>query len=221
MRILLVEDDQLLGDATQAGLVNDGYTVDWFQDGIQAELALMSSDFDGVVLDIGLPGKDGLSFVKSMRQRDDPTPVLMLTARDLLTDKIKGLDAGADDYLIKPFDLDELSARLRALIRRSLGRVDPIIKIGVFSLNPAAHELRCNDVVIDLSHREFTVLQLLMENSGRVLSRSSLEENLYGWSEEIESNTLEVHIHHLRKKLGSSFIKTIRGVGYTISKQLQ
>jgi two-component system response regulator QseB len=219
MRILLVEDDRLLGDATQAGLINDGYTVDWFQDGIQAESALQSSEFDGVVLDIGLPGKDGLSILKSMRSRNDATPVLILTARDLLNDKVKGLDAGADDYLIKPFDLDELSARLRALIRRSLGRVDPIIKIDTISLNPASHEVLCNDIIINFSQREFSLLQLLMENSGRVLSRNSLEEHLYGWSEEIESNTLEVHIHHLRKKLGNSFIKTIRGVGYIISKQ--
>jgi two-component system response regulator QseB len=219
MRILLVEDDQLLGDATQAGLVNDGYTVDWFQDGIQAESALKSSEFDGIVLDLGLPSKDGLSVLKSMRHRNDTTPVLILTARDLVDDRVKGLDAGADDYLIKPFDLDELSARLRALIRRSLGRVDPIIKIGDFSLNPASHEVHCNDVVINFSQLEFSLLQLLMENSGRVLSRSSLEEHLYGWSKEIESNTLEVHIHHLRKKLGSSFIKTIRGVGYSILKE--
>ena len=216
MRILLVEDDQLLGDATQAGLINDGYTVDWFKDGLQAESALKSSQFDGVVLDLGLPGKDGLSVLKSMRHRKDATPVLILTARDLIDDRVKGLDAGADDYLVKPFDLDELSARLRALIRRSLGRADPIIKIGVVTLNPASHEVCHHNLAVDFSQREFALLQLLMENSGRVLSRSSLEEHLYGWHEEIESNTLEVHIHHLRKKLGSSFIQTIRGVGYII-----
>ncbi|MBT4123621.1 MAG: response regulator [Candidatus Ruthia sp.] len=216
MRILLVEDDYLLGDATKAGLTSDGYTVDWFKDGIQAELALESSEFDGVVLDLGLPGKDGLAVLKSMRNRDDTTPVIILTARDLTDDKVKGLDAGADDYLIKPFDLSELSARLRALIRRSLGRADPIIKIGSISLNPASHEVRADNDIIELSQREFSLLQLLMENVGRVLSRSSLEENIYGWNEEVDSNALEVHIHHLRKKLGSSFIQTIRGVGYTI-----
>jgi len=216
MRILLVEDDYLLGDATKAGLTSDGYTVDWFKDGIQAELALESSEFDGVVLDLGLPGKDGLAVLKSMRNRDDTTPVIILTARDLTDDKVKGLDAGADDYLIKPFDLSELSARLRALIRRSLGRADPIIKIGSISLNPASHEVRADNAIIELSQREFSLLQLLMENVGRVLSRSSLEENIYGWNEEVDSNALEVHIHHLRKKLGSSFIQTIRGVGYTI-----
>jgi len=212
MRILLVEDDYLLGDATKAGLTSDGYTVDWFKDGIQAELALESSEFDGVVLDLGLPGKDGLAVLKSMRNRDDTTPVIILTARDLTDDKVKGLD----DYLIKPFDLSELSARLRALIRRSLGRADPIIKIGSISLNPASHEVRADNAIIELSQREFSLLQLLMENVGRVLSRSSLEENIYGWNEEVDSNALEVHIHHLRKKLGSSFIQTIRGVGYTI-----
>ena len=216
MRILLVEDDYLLGDATKAGLTSDGYTVDWFKDGIQAELALERSEFDGVVLDLGLPGKDGLAVLKSMRNRDDTTPVIILTARDLTDDKVKGLDAGADDYLIKPFDLSELSARLRALIRRSLGRADPIIKIGSISLNPASHEVRADNAIIELSQREFSLLQLLMENVGRVLSRSSLEENIYGWNEEVDSNALEVHIHHLRKKLGSSFIQTIRGVGYTI-----
>ena len=216
MRILLVEDDYFLGDATKAGLTSDGYTVDWFKDGIQAELALESSEFDGVVLDLGLPGKDGLAVLKSMRNRDDTTPVIILTARDLTDDKVKGLDAGADDYLIKPFDLSELSARLRALIRRSLGRADPIIKIGSISLNPASHEVRADNAIIELSQREFSLLQLLMENVGRVLSRSSLEENIYGWNEEVDSNALEVHIHHLRKKLGSSFIQTIRGVGYTI-----
>ncbi len=221
MRILLVEDDCLLGDATQKGLANDGYTVDWFEDGIQAESALKSGDFDGVVLDLGLPGKDGLEVLKSMRNRDDRTPVLILTARDSINDRIQGLDAGADDYLIKPFDLNELSARLRALIRRSLGRVDPIIKLGSVSLNPASHEVCFENSEIKLSQREFSLLQLLMENSGRALSRSYLEERMYGWGEDVESNALEVHIYHLRKKLGSSFIRTIRGVGYIISKDEQ
>jgi len=217
MRILLVEDDDLLGDATKAGLTDDGYTVDWFKDGIQAESALKTNEFDGVVLDLGLPGKDGLEVLKSMRGRDNSTPVLILTARDAIDDKVKGLDAGADDYLIKPFDLEELSARLRALIRRSLGRSDPIIKIGSISLNPASHEAHSDDLKVELSQREFSLLQLLMENSGRVLSRSSLEENIYGWDEDIGSNALEVHIHHLRKKLGNSFIRTVRGVGYTVA----
>ncbi len=219
MRILLVEDDDLLGDATKAGLANDGYAVDWIKDGIQAESALKSSEFDGVILDLGLPGKDGLAVLKSMRSRNDATPVLILTARDLVDDKVKGLDAGADDYLIKPFDLDELSARLRALIRRSLGRADPIIRIEAVSLNPASHEVLFNNTAVDLSQREFTLLQLLMESSGRVLSRNYLEEHVYGWGEDIDSNALEVHIHHLRKKFGNSFIQTIRGVGYIIPEE--
>jgi two-component system response regulator QseB len=219
MRILLVEDDDLLGDATKAGLTNDGYNVEWLKDGIQAESALKSSEFDGIVLDLGLPGKDGLAVLKSMRSRDDATPVLILTARDLVDDKIKGLDAGADDYLIKPFDLDELFARLRALIRRSLGRADPVIKIGSISLNPASHEVLFDNALVDLSQREFSLLQLLIESSGHVLSRDYLEEHIYGWNKDIESNALEVHIHHLRKKLGHSFIQTIRGVGYIIQKE--
>jgi two-component system response regulator QseB len=219
MRILLVEDDDLLGDATKAGLTNDGYNVEWLKDGIQAESALKSSEFDGIVLDLGLPGKDGLAVLKSMRSRDDATPVLILTARDLVDDKIKGLDAGADDYLIKPFDLDELFARLRALIRRSLGRADPVIKIGSISLNPASHEVLFDNALVDLSQREFSLLQLLIESSGHVLSRDYLEEHIYGWNKDIESNALEVHIHHLRKKLGNSFIQTIRGVGYIIQKE--
>jgi two-component system response regulator QseB len=219
MRILLVEDDDLLGDATKAGLTNDGYNVEWLKDGIQAESALKSSEFDGIVLDLGLPGKDGLAVLKSMRSRGDATPVLILTARDLVDDKIKGLDAGADDYLIKPFDLDELFARLRALIRRSLGRADPVIKIGSISLNPASHEVLFDNALVDLSQREFSLLQLLIESSGHVLSRDYLEEHIYGWNKDIESNALEVHIHHLRKKLGNSFIQTIRGVGYIIQKE--
>jgi two-component system response regulator QseB len=219
MRILLVEDDDLLGDATKAGLTSDGYNVEWLKDGIQAESALKSSEFDGIVLDLGLPGKDGLAVLKSMRSRGDATPVLILTARDLVDDKIKGLDAGADDYLIKPFDLDELFARLRALIRRSLGRADPVIKVGSISLNPASHEVLFDNTVVDLSQREFSLLQLLIESSGHVLSRDYLEEHIYGWNKDIESNALEVHIHHLRKKLGNSFIQTIRGVGYIIQKE--
>ena len=219
MRILLVEDDDLLGDATKAGLTNDGYNVEWLKDGIQAESALKSSEFDGIVLDLGLPGKDGLAVLKSMRSRGDATPVLILTARDLVDDKIKGLDAGADDYLIKPFDLDELFARLRALIRRSLGRANPVIKIGSISLNPASHEVLFDNAVVDLSQREFSLLQLLIESSGHALSRDYLEEHIYGWNKDIESNALEVHIHHLRKKLGNSFIQTIRGVGYIIQKE--
>ncbi len=216
MRILLVEDDQLLGDATQAGLVHDGYVVEWLRDGLQAESALNSQSFDGVVLDLGLPGKDGIEVLSSMRKRGDSTPVLVLTARDSVGDRVKGLDTGGDDYLIKPFDLDELSARLRALIRRSSGRSAPTIEVGTVSLNPASHQVHVDGDLTELSQREFSLLQLLMEAEPRVLSRSYLEEHLYGWGDDIESNALEVHIHNLRKKLSKSFIQTIRGVGYKV-----
>jgi DNA-binding response OmpR family regulator len=219
MRILLVEDDDLLGDATQAGLTNDGYTVDWIKDGNEAEFALKSSEFDGVVLDLGLPGKDGIDVLKSMRGRKDATPVIILTARDLINERVKGLDTGADDYLVKPFDIDELSARLRALIRRSLGRAEPLMIVDDVSLNPASFEVYLKKKLVTVSQKEFTLLRLLMENVGRVLSRSQLEDHMYGWNDGVESNALEVHIHSLRKKLGNSFIKTIRGVGYIISGQ--
>lgn len=213
---MLVEDDQLLGDATQAGLVHDGYVVEWLRDGLQAESALNSQSFDGVVLDLGLPGKDGIEVLSSMRKRGDSTPVLVLTARDSVGDRVKGLDTGGDDYLIKPFDLDELSARLRALIRRSSGRSAPTIEVGTVSLNPASHQVHVDGDLTELSQREFSLLQLLMEAEPRVLSRSYLEEHLYGWGDDIESNALEVHIHNLRKKLSKSFIQTIRGVGYKV-----
>jgi len=217
MRILLIEDDNLIGDATKVGLTDDGYSVDWIKNGNEADFALKSSEFDGVVLDLGLPGMDGIDVLKSMRKRKDKTPVIILTARDLINERVKGLDTGADDYLVKPFDLDELSARLRALIRRSSGRAEPNIDIGNVSLNPASFEVYHEGKLVDFSQREFALLRLLMESSGRVLSRSHLEEHLYGWNDGIESNALEVHIHNIRKKLGNTFIKTVRGVGYVIS----
>lgn len=220
MRILLVEDDSLLGDATQAGLIHDGYVVEWLRDGLQADLALRSQGFDGVVLDLGLPGKDGIDVLSSMRKRGDSTPVLVLTARDSVGDRVKGLDTGGDDYLIKPFDLDELSARLRALIRRSSGHSAPTIEVGTVSLNPASHQVHVDGNLVEFSRREFSLLQLLMEAEPRVLSRSYLEEHLYGWGDDIESNALEVHIHNLRKKLGKSFIQTIRGVGYKVKGEI-
>lgn len=217
MRILLVEDDPLLGNATQVGLTNEGYTVEWIKDGAEAKSALECNSFDGVVLDLGLPGLDGLDLLFAMRKNGDETPVLVLTARDSINDRVKGLDAGSDDYLIKPFDLDELNARLRAIIRRASGRASPAIVIGGVSLDPVTHKVVMRDKVINLSQREFALLQMLMEGAGRVLSRSHLEEHLYGWNEDIESNSIEVHIHNLRKKLGKEIIKTIRGVGYTMS----
>lgn len=218
MRLLLVEDDQLLGDGICAGLKQDGYTVDWVQDGESADHALQSEHFDAVVLDINLPRLSGIDVLKQLRNRRGMVPVLLLTARDTVADKIEGLDSGADDYLIKPFDLDELNARLRALLRRSSGRATPLLSSGDIVLDPAARRVTLNEQPVELSQREFVLLQVLMDNQDRVLSRSRLEETLYGWGEGVESNTLEVHIHHLRKKLGNGLIRTVRGVGYVLEK---
>lgn len=218
MRLLLVEDDQLLGDGIRAGLKQDGYTVDWVQDGESADHALQSEHFDIVVLDINLPRCSGLDVIKRLRGRKQAVPVLLLTARDTVSDRVQGLDCGADDYLTKPFDLDELNARLRALLRRSSGRVTPLLINGAVVLDPAARRVTLNDNEVELSQREFVLLQLFMDNQGRVLSRPRLEETLYGWGVGVESNTLEVHIHHLRKKLGNGLIRTVRGVGYVLEK---
>lgn len=218
MRLLLVEDDQLLGDGISAGLKQDGYTVDWVEDGEAADHALRSEHFDIVVLDINLPRLSGIEVLKRLRDRSSVTPVLLLTARDTVTDRVQGLDCGADDYLTKPFDLDELNARLRALLRRSSGRATPLLTHGAVVIDPAARRVMRDGAEVELSQREFALLQALLENVGRVLPRSRLEETLYGWGTEVESNTLEVHIHHLRKKLGSTLIRTVRGVGYVIEK---
>ncbi len=218
MRVLLVEDDPQLGDGLSVGLRQAGFAVDWLQDGRAADHALQSESFDLVVLDLGLPGIDGMQVLQAARQRGLRAPVLVLTARDATGDKIAGLDAGADDYLVKPVDLDELAARLRALLRRSAGRAAPVLQRGDLQLDPAARSVSLAGQPIDLPARAFTLLQLLLENAGRVLSRSQIEQSLYGWREEPDSNALEVHIHHLRKKLGSELIRTLRGVGYTIPK---
>ncbi len=216
MRLLLVEDDSLLGDGIRAGLTQDGYSVDWLSDGEAADAALRSEHFDLMVLDLGLPKRSGLEVLKALRGRGDTLPVLILTARDTVTDRVTGLDAGADDYLIKPFALDELSARLRALLRRHGGRAVNTIDHGALSLDPAAHIVTLNGGAVELSPREFALLQLLLENRGKVQSKPRLEESLYAWGEEVESNAIEVYIHHLRKKLGAELIRTIRGVGYVI-----
>ncbi len=218
MRILLVEDDPILGDGIRAGLRHDGYTVDWITQGQQASTALKSAEFDLLVLDLNLPGKSGLEILRELRQNKNPLPVLILTARDTVDDRIKGLDTGADDYLVKPFDLDELLARIRALLRRSQGRSQPIITHQNLQLDPAAHTVSVDDKPVDISRVEFQILHTLLESRGRVLSRQRLEEGLYGWTKDTDSNTIEVHIHHLRKKLGSLIIRTIRGVGYIIDK---
>lgn len=218
MRILVVEDDALLGDALQAGLKQAAYAVDWVRDGMQADHALASESYAAVVLDLGLPRLSGLEVLQRLRQRHSTLPVLILTARDTVEDRIQGLDQGADDYLVKPFDLGELSARLRALIRRANGHVTPLLQVGGVKLDPAGHGVTYQGEMVELSSREFTVLQALMLNAGRVLSRVQLEDKLYAWGQEVESNTVEVHIHHLRRKLYPSLIETIRGVGYLIPR---
>lgn len=220
MRILLVEDDPILGDGIRAGLRHDGYTVDWITQGTQAALALKSAEFDLLVLDLNLPGKSGLDILRELRHNKLSLPVLILTARDTIEDRVKGLDSGADDYLVKPFDLDELLARIRALLRRSQGRSQPLITHQNLLLDPAAHAVTLDDKPVELSRVEFHILHMLLESRGRVLSRQRLEEGLYGWAKDIDSNTIEVHIHHLRKKLGTLIIRTIRGVGYIIDKPI-
>lgn len=217
MRILLVEDDRLLGDGLQAGLTQAGYAVDWLRDGEAAVAALSTESFAAVVLDLGLPKRDGLSVLQWLRGRHDATPVLILTARDQLEDKVRGLDLGADDYVLKPFDLDEITARLRALVRRAHGRPEPLLVLGELELNPAARTVTRAGDVIDLTPREFDLLHLLLQNTDRVLTRRSLEEQLYTWDDAVDSNALEVHIHHLRRKLGNDLIRTVRGVGYMAS----
>jgi len=218
MRILVVEDDTLLGDAIQAGLKQSGYAVDWMKDGISAEQALTTEPYAAVVLDLGLPRLSGLEVLRRLRSRNTPMPVLILTAMDAVDDRIKGLDAGADDYLVKPFDMGELAARLRALIRRASGKAEPLLQVGDIQLDPAAHRVLCRDEPVELSAKEFAVLHALMLNAGKVLSRAQLEEQLYAWGDEIESNAVEVHIHHLRRKLFPGLIETIRGVGYLMPR---
>ncbi len=218
MRILIVEDDHLLGEGIQTGLKQEGYAVDWVEDGEAADTALMTNNYELMVLDLGLPKKPGLEVLKDLRAKGNDMPVIILTAMDTVEDRVTGLDSGADDYLTKPFDLGELGARIRALLRRRGGRSNPVIEHNNIKLDPASHSVSKDDEPVDISPREYTILQLLLENRGKVMSRSRLEEGLYAWNNEVESNTVEVHIHHLRKKLGSELIRTIRGVGYIIDK---
>ena len=219
MRLLLVEDDSMIGDSVRQGLRQDGFTVDWVRDGLGAELALHNEVYDLLVLDLGLPKKDGLDVLKTLRHRGNRIPVLILTARDTVADRVKGLDAGADDYHVKPFDLDELAARVRALLRRQSGRAEPAIQFGDLRLNPATHEVTFQGKPLSLSAREFSLLEVFLDRPGMVLSREQLEEKLYGWGEEVQSNTVEVYIHALRRKLGQEFIKNVRGVGYMVPKR--
>ncbi len=221
MRILVVEDDALLGDGIQAGLRQQGFGVDWVRDGAAAVHAIESEPFAAVVLDLGLPRRSGLDVLRHLRQEKNAVPVLILTARDTVQDRITGLDAGADDYLVKPFDLGELSARLRALIRRASGSPAAILSVGALSLDPAARTVSYRNEPKSLSAREFDLLQVFMANAGRVLSREQLAASLYAWGEEIESNAIDVHLHHLRKKLSPDIVQTLRGVGYLMPKEVR
>lgn len=214
MRILLVEDDPMIGDSVRTGLRQDGFVVDWVEDGEAAELALGNHAYDLMVLDQGLPRKGGLDVLKSLRQRGSDLPVLIATARDEVPARVKGLDAGADDYLVKPFDLDELAARIRAILRRRAGRAEPVLRHRGVELNPATREVTRNGAALTLTARELGLLQAFMDRPGAVLSKAQIEEKLYGWGDEVASNTVEVYIHALRKKLGADFIQNVRGVGY-------
>jgi two-component system response regulator QseB len=218
MRLLLAEDDTMIGESVRRGLRQDGFAVDWVQDGRAAEVALADNVHDLVLLDLGLPRKEGLDVLRGMRRRGDARPVLIVTARDAVADRVAGLDAGADDYVLKPFELTELAARIRALLRRRSGRAAPIVAFGDIALDPATHEVRVRGVPIALSAREFALLEALLARPGAVLSRAQLEEKLYGWNEEVGSNAVEVHLHALRRKLPPDTIRNVRGVGWTIAR---
>lgn len=218
MRILLAEDDPLLGDGLRAGLRQQGFAVDWVRDGRAAERELRAEPYAAAVLDLGLPLMDGLAVLASVRQAGQRLPVLVLTARDAVPDRIRGLDGGADDYVVKPVDLYELGARLRALVRRSHGQPQEQLAAQGLLLDPAARTVTRHGEAVALASREFDLLHTLMLNAGRVLTREQLEQHLYSWGREVESNAVEVHVHHLRRKLGASLIQTVRGVGYLLPR---
>jgi two-component system OmpR family response regulator/two-component system response regulator QseB len=220
MRILLAEDDPLLGDGLRAGLRQRGFLVDWVHDGEAAERELLAQPYVAAVLDLGLPRKDGIEVLASVRRAGITLPVLVLTARDAVPDRIRGLDIGADDYVLKPVDLDELAARLRALVRRAHGQAQECLTAQDVSLDVAARSVTRAGLPVLLSGREFDLLHALMRSAGRVLSREQLEQQLYSWGQEVESNAIEVHVHHLRRKLGSALIQTVRGVGYLMAREL-
>lgn len=218
MRLLLVEDDEMIAETVLESMRRAGYAIDWAQDGRAAELSLGNGVYDLVLLDLGLPRKDGIELLKSYRKTGGLAPVIILTARDSVDDRIRGLDAGADDYLIKPFDLDELAARARALLRRRTGQKQPVYTHGELSLDPAAHEATRNGEPLPLVPREFALLQALIDEPTRVFTRAELEEKLYGWGQEVGSNAIEVHVHSLRRKIGADQIVTVRGVGYRLKR---
>src|SRR5512135_2584482 len=214
MRLLLVEDDRMIGESLRKALRGSGYAVDWVRDGRAADATLANERFDLVLLDLGLPQIDGMDVLRALRARGDRTPVIVLTARDALESRVQGLDAGADDYIVKPFELDELLARMRAVVRRQAGRAEPAVKVGPIELDPATHEVRRDGVPMALSAREYAVLEALMTRPGAILSRAQLEDRLYGWGEELESNAISVYVHQVRRKLGDDLLHTVRGLGY-------
>ena len=218
MRLLLIEDDELLGDAIKTGLTQFGYVVDWLKDGERALQVLPFESFELIILDLGLPKLSGMKVLQALRHAGNKTPVIILTAHESIEDRVAGLDSGADDYMVKPFDLTELNARIKALVRRSQGRAESVIQYRNITLDPAAHSVLLDGEPVNVPRREFALLQKLLENSGKAISRDQLMQSIYGWDEDVDSNALEVHIHNLRKKLNAYFIRTIRGIGYMAEK---
>jgi len=216
MRLLLIEDDRMIGESLRNALRGSGYAVDWVRDGRAADSTLSTARFVLVLLDLGLPQIDGMEVLRAMRGRGDRTPVIVLSARDALANRVLGLDAGADDYIVKPFELDELLARMRAVVRRQTGRAEPGLEVDGVTLDPATRQVAHNGVPVALSAREYAVLEALMMRPGAILSRAQLEDRLYGWGEGLESNAISVYVHQLRRKLGDGFIRTVRGVGYYV-----
>lgn len=218
MRVLLVEDDRMIGDALRLALRHEGWAVDWVRDGEAARQTLATETFELVLLDLGLPGLDGLAVLRDLRARHNRTPVIVLTARDALADRVAGLDSGADDYVVKPVEVEELSARMRAVLRRHTGRAEPVLVCGDVTLDPATKQVLCQGEPVLLSAREYALLEALMLRPGAILSRAQLEDRLYGWGDAVESNAISVYIHQLRRKLGADFIRNIRGVGYFVGQ---
>ena len=218
MRVLLIEDDPMIGDAVSVALKDAACAVDWVRDGVVAELALQNREHQVVLLDLGLPKRDGFEVLRRLRQQRDAIPVLIITARDAVEDRIKGLDLGADDYVLKPFDVSELLARMRAVVRRQNGQAIPILSNGIVSLDPATHEARRGDTSCLLSAREFALLHALLMRAGAILARKELEQRIYGWNEEVQSNAVDFLIHAVRRKLGADVIKNVRGAGWMVDK---
>jgi DNA-binding response OmpR family regulator len=218
VRILLIEDDAMIGESVRTSLRQGGYAVDWVRNGELADTVLKTEHFDLVLLDLGLPGKDGIEVLGRLRVKQKTVPVIIITARDSVDDRIRGLDAGADDYMVKPFDLDELAARIRAALRRGAGHADPEVEIMGVRLNPARREVALHGEAVILSAREYAIVEALMLRPGMILSRAQLQDRMYGWGEDVESNTVEVYIHSIRRKLGAGFIQNVRGVGYFVPR---